>query len=152
MTVAYDLNRQTRFDQIISCLLPGYVISIYTLISAQYWTYTHTSDQTLKFTISFTILQRTLSRTLTTTTTHKMPLVVPGLQSKDGKGDEWMSKLMGKSIGHSHTETVCSSPPPTLLLTYCPLFPLACPCHDTAIIQKSRMQKHEARTKADTCS
>ncbi|KAJ4341800.1 hypothetical protein N0V87_001463 [Didymella glomerata] len=33
-----------------------------------------------------------------------MPLVVPGIQSKDGK-DDWMSKLMGKSIGDNHNET-----------------------------------------------
>jgi hypothetical protein len=107
---------------------------------------------TISFKINFTILQRTLSRTLTTTTTYKMPLVVPGLQSKDGKGDDWMSKLMGKSIGDSHNETVRPSPPPILLLTYCPLFPLACPCHDSAMIQKSRMQRYDARTKTDTRS
>lgn len=38
-----------------------------------------------------------------------MPLVVPGLQSKDGNsGDDWMSKLMGKKLGDSHNETVSS--------------------------------------------
>ncbi|KAF2632066.1 hypothetical protein BU25DRAFT_406577 [Macroventuria anomochaeta] len=36
-----------------------------------------------------------------------MPLVVPGLQSKDGK-DDWMGKLMGKSLGDTHNETVRS--------------------------------------------
>lgn len=36
-----------------------------------------------------------------------MPLVVPGLQSKDGNStDDWMSKLMGKKLGDSHDETV----------------------------------------------
>ncbi|EOA82266.1 hypothetical protein ACJQWK_05540 [Exserohilum turcicum] len=34
-----------------------------------------------------------------------MPLVVPGLQSKDGNGsDDWMSKLMGKKLGDQHDE------------------------------------------------
>lgn len=36
-----------------------------------------------------------------------MPLVVPGIQSKDGN-DDWSTKLMGKSIGESHNETVRS--------------------------------------------
>lgn len=37
-----------------------------------------------------------------------MPLVVPGLMSKDGgsSGDDWMSKLMGKKLGEQHNETV----------------------------------------------
>lgn len=37
-----------------------------------------------------------------------MPLVVPGLQSKDGapSGDDWMSKLMGKKLGDQHDEIV----------------------------------------------
>jgi hypothetical protein len=36
-----------------------------------------------------------------------MPLVVPGMMSKEGgSGDDWMSKLMGKKIGDSHNETV----------------------------------------------
>ncbi|KAG9202901.1 hypothetical protein G6514_003924 [Epicoccum nigrum] len=34
-----------------------------------------------------------------------MPLVVPGLQSKDGKGEDWTAKLMGKSLGDAHNET-----------------------------------------------
>ncbi|KAF1837566.1 hypothetical protein BDW02DRAFT_118443 [Decorospora gaudefroyi] len=35
-----------------------------------------------------------------------MPLVVPGLQSKDGNSsDDWMSKLMGKKLGDQHDET-----------------------------------------------
>ncbi|KAF3051402.1 hypothetical protein E8E11_004207 [Didymella keratinophila] len=33
-----------------------------------------------------------------------MPLVVPGIQSKDGN-DDWSTKLMGKSLGDSHNET-----------------------------------------------
>ncbi|KAF2019024.1 hypothetical protein BU24DRAFT_489068 [Aaosphaeria arxii CBS 175.79] len=34
-----------------------------------------------------------------------MPLVVPGLQSKDGNsGDDWLTKLMGKKLGDSHDE------------------------------------------------
>lgn len=34
-----------------------------------------------------------------------MPLVVPGLQSKDGdKTSDWMNKLMGKKIGESSDE------------------------------------------------
>tara|TARA_R110002003_G_scaffold106_10_gene8775 strand:- start:5832 stop:6035 length:204 start_codon:yes stop_codon:yes gene_type:complete len=42
-----------------------------------------------------------------------MPLVVPGLQSKDGKssGDDWMSKLMGKKLGDTHDEIVRLSLP-----------------------------------------
>lgn len=40
-----------------------------------------------------------------------MPLVVPGLQSKDGKsGDDWASKLMGKKIGEQHDEVVSLTP------------------------------------------
>ena len=39
-----------------------------------------------------------------------MPLVVPGLQSKDGTSssstDDWMSKLMGKKLGDQHDEMV----------------------------------------------
>ena len=34
-----------------------------------------------------------------------MPLVIPGLQSKDGKED-WSTKLMGKQLGDDHNETV----------------------------------------------
>ncbi|OAK98729.1 hypothetical protein IQ06DRAFT_278242 [Phaeosphaeriaceae sp. SRC1lsM3a] len=37
-----------------------------------------------------------------------MPLVVPGLMSKDGNssgGDDWLSKLAGKKIGEQHNET-----------------------------------------------
>jgi len=36
-----------------------------------------------------------------------MPLVVPGLQSKDGDGkkDDWMNKLMGKKLGESSDTT-----------------------------------------------
>ncbi|KAJ4343132.1 hypothetical protein N0V95_006747 [Ascochyta clinopodiicola] len=34
-----------------------------------------------------------------------MPLVVPGIQSKDGGDNEWTSKLMGKSLGDNHNET-----------------------------------------------
>ncbi|EMD91755.1 hypothetical protein COCC4DRAFT_187825 [Bipolaris maydis ATCC 48331] len=34
-----------------------------------------------------------------------MPLVVPGIQSKDGNSkEEWMTKLMGKKIGEKHDE------------------------------------------------
>ncbi|KAF2748121.1 hypothetical protein M011DRAFT_467171 [Sporormia fimetaria CBS 119925] len=40
-----------------------------------------------------------------------MPLVVPGLQSKDGGAsassnsqDDWMNKLMGKKLGDKHDE------------------------------------------------
>ena len=39
----------------------------------------------------------------------KMPLVVPGLQSKDGGSDKtskWMNDLMGKKIGDTSNETV----------------------------------------------
>ena len=37
-----------------------------------------------------------------------MPLVIPGLQSKDGdnKTNKWMNDLMGKKIGDSSNETV----------------------------------------------
>jgi hypothetical protein len=45
-----------------------------------------------------------------------MPLVVPGLQSKDGNsGDDWMSKLMGKKLGDQHDEMV-RSPLPSFAL------------------------------------
>merc|ERR1711879_585574 len=41
----------------------------------------------------------------TRTPPHNMPLVVPGLQSKDGNSnDDWMSKLMGKKLGDQHDE------------------------------------------------
>jgi len=34
-----------------------------------------------------------------------MPLVVPGLQSKDGTcGNDWTSKLMGKKLGDQHDQ------------------------------------------------
>ncbi|KJX96398.1 hypothetical protein TI39_contig633g00008 [Zymoseptoria brevis] len=49
-------------------------------------------------------LDRTHTRPKTTTT--NMPLVVPGLQSKDGdKSSNWMEKLVGKKIGDSSNET-----------------------------------------------
>lgn len=36
-----------------------------------------------------------------------MPLVVPGLQSKDGNASgDWMTKLMGKKLGNQHDEMV----------------------------------------------
>ena len=39
-----------------------------------------------------------------------MPLVVPGMQSKEGGGNDktsdWMNKLMGKKIGEGNDETV----------------------------------------------
>ena len=43
-----------------------------------------------------------------------MPLVVPGMQSKEGgsgndKTSDWMNKLMGKKIGEGSDETVCFS-------------------------------------------
>jgi hypothetical protein len=42
-----------------------------------------------------------------------MPLVVPGLQSKDGNSnDDWMSKLMGKKLGDQHDEMVSRLLPP----------------------------------------
>lgn len=38
-----------------------------------------------------------------------MPLVVPGLMSKDGdKTNDWMNKLMGKKIGETSDEIVSS--------------------------------------------
>ena len=41
-----------------------------------------------------------------------MPLVIPGLQSKDGddKTNKWMNDLLGKKIGDASNETVCPSP------------------------------------------
>ncbi|PSN73071.1 hypothetical protein BS50DRAFT_568653 [Corynespora cassiicola Philippines] len=34
-----------------------------------------------------------------------MPLVIPGIQSKDGSSKEdWSSKLMGKKLGEEHNE------------------------------------------------
>jgi hypothetical protein len=43
-----------------------------------------------------------------------MPLVVPGLMSKDGgsSGDDWMSKLMGKKLGEQHDEVVSTASAP----------------------------------------
>jgi hypothetical protein len=37
-----------------------------------------------------------------------MPLVVPGLMSKEGgsSGDDWNNKLMGKKLGEQHDEMV----------------------------------------------
>jgi hypothetical protein len=89
---------------------------------------THTYTQTTSAsTTNLTILPRTLVRRLTTTQHTNMPLVVPGIQSKDGK-DDWMSKLMGKSIGDNHNETVRpfyhTQPSRT-----CPLYPFPCSCH-----------------------
>lgn len=56
-----------------------------------------------------------------------MPLVVPGIQSKDGNSkEEWMTKLMGKKIGEKHDEVVRffhSSPPffpPKTAILYLP--------------------------------
>ena len=46
-----------------------------------------------------------------------MPLVVPGLQSTDGK-DDWMSKLMGKKLGDQHDEMVGFS-----LFSLLPVYP-----------------------------
>lgn len=64
-----------------------------------------------------------------------MPLVVPGLQSKDGKGEDWTSKLMGKSLGDSHNETVSpydlGSGAGSFVLSRvaaCPLYPYPCLC------------------------
>jgi len=41
-----------------------------------------------------------------------MPLVVPGLQSANGGGDDktskWMNDLLGKTIGDTKNETVCA--------------------------------------------
>ena len=34
-----------------------------------------------------------------------MPLVVPGINSEGGGSSDWMTKLMGKKIGDSHSET-----------------------------------------------
>ena len=56
-----------------------------------------------------------------------MPLVVPGLQSKDGNsGDDWMSKLMGKKLGDQHDEMV-RSPLPSFAL---PSFQFGVPARD----------------------
>jgi hypothetical protein len=47
------------------------------------------------------------TRLLSSSTTTNMPLVVPGLQSKDGdKSSGWMEKLVGKKIGDTSNETV----------------------------------------------
>lgn len=46
-----------------------------------------------------------------------MPLVVPGLQSKDGdKTSKWMNDLLGKTLGDSSNETVRRIPPYSVLL------------------------------------
>lgn len=41
-----------------------------------------------------------------------MPLVVPGLMSKDGgdKTQKWQSELMGKKLGDSSDNVVCDIP------------------------------------------
>lgn len=54
-----------------------------------------------------------------------MPLVVPGLQSKDGKGEDWTTKLMGKSLGDSHNETVSLAVPFSLKACFLSL-PTSC--------------------------
>jgi hypothetical protein len=39
-----------------------------------------------------------------------MPLVIPGLQSKDGDSSEdWGSKLLGKKLGEQHDEIVSAA-------------------------------------------
>ena len=41
-----------------------------------------------------------------------MPLVVPGLMSKDGSKDktaDWQNQLMGKKLGDTSNTTVCPS-------------------------------------------
>jgi len=46
--------------------------------------------------------------------TEIMPLVVPGMMGQGGgedKTNSWMSKLAGKTLGDSHSETVCSALP-----------------------------------------
>lgn len=141
MTAAYDLDRQTRFDQVISRRLPGSANTLYTPIYLPLTTtVTHTHKQPQLSNLPSqptTILQRTLARRFTTTPPTKMPLVVPGLQSKDGKNDDWMGKLMGKSLGDSHNETVRVGPPLSSPATWtptrvpCPLFPSPCPCQTT---------------------
>jgi hypothetical protein len=54
-----------------------------------------------------------------------MPLVVPGLMSKDGasSGDDWMSKLMGKKLGEQHDEVVSTAS----FLHHTPARPAHCP-------------------------
>ena len=52
-----------------------------------------------------------------------MPLVVPGLMSKDGSKDktaDWQNQLMGKRLGDTSDNTVCP-----------PSFPLAFVVHHT---------------------
>ena len=61
-----------------------------------------------------------------------MPLVVPGLQSKDGNGgDDWMSKLMGKKLGDQHDEVVSylTRPPSNLLASLHRVASLPSPSH-----------------------
>jgi hypothetical protein len=65
-----------------------------------------------------------------------MPLVVPGIQSKDGKGEDWTTKLMGKSLGDAHNETV--SQHHTALegascTTACPIYPIPCACRTCTV-------------------
>ena len=65
-----------------------------------------------------------------------MPLVVPGMQSKEGgsgggneKTSDWMNKLMGKKIGEGNDETVCFfflflfSNPPLSIFSSFPFIP-----------------------------
>lgn len=85
----------------------------------------HTDHFNLNFN-AITILQRTLLRRFTTIHRVNMPLVVPGIQSKDGN-DDWATKLMGKSIGDNHNETVRSLSQ-TQSMGACLLYPFQCSC------------------------
>jgi hypothetical protein len=75
-----------------------------------------------------------------------MPLVVPGIQSKDGKGEDWTTKLMGKSLGDAHNETVSRLHIPleggSSCTTACPLYPFPCACRacgETVLIRDRRL-------------
>lgn len=34
-----------------------------------------------------------------------MPLVIPGITNSGSSGDDWTTKLMGKTLGNDHSET-----------------------------------------------
>ena len=52
-----------------------------------------------------------------------MPLVIPGIQSEGGDDIQaWTTKLMGKTLGDDHSETVCAFP----TYPFLPLHPVTC--------------------------
>ena len=134
---AINLDQQASSYQVTYRRQPGYVISIYTPLQPPLQSpLTPLQQSTLL--LYTTIFRRTTTTTLlrhrclTTTHTASMPLVVPGLQSKDGKGEDWTAKLMGKSLGDAHNDTVSRLHTPLegsfSCTVVCPLYPFPCAC------------------------